>query len=147
MADVMSEIAEKMSELAGPDQLVKVIPFLALTAATKIKEAEAGKALKVRSLKLERGKKKLKEGVRALRGMEVQVKKNHMHRRKGAAITNAQHEEARVAVYDWLGKHYDEYKRKKATHGTMAEEIERHVARDYGTILKDITAWKKIRKR
>jgi len=61
--------------------------------------------------------------------------------RKGAAITNAPHDEARSKVYAWLDSNY----RPGHKHSDMAVLIEKEVAREYDTVLKDITNWKKLR--
>jgi len=61
--------------------------------------------------------------------------------RKGAEITNAPHDEARSKVYAWLDSNY----RPGYKHSDMAVLIEKEVTREYDTVLKDITNWKKLR--
>jgi len=67
--------------------------------------------------------------------------------RAGAAATNARAAEHRAAVHAWLDKHYDEQQALGARHTDMAAALEKLVLREHETILKDITAWKKKRKR
>lgn len=57
----------------------------------------------------------------------------------GADAANAQHKTNQKLVFEWLdANHCPGYK-----HADMAAEIEKLVPREYDTILKDITAWKK----
>ena len=59
-----------------------------------------------------------------------------------ARTTNAKHKRHQQEVYDWLeANHHPGYK-----HADMAAEIEKLVPREYDTILKDITAWKRLKK-
>ena len=61
----------------------------------------------------------------------------------GADAANVQHKTNQRLVSEWLDANY----RPGYKHADMAAEIEKLVAREYDTILKDITAWKKKRKR
>ncbi len=63
--------------------------------------------------------------------------------RRAADATNARHKTNRDQVFQWLEANY----RPGYKHADMAVEIEKLVPREYDTILKDISAWKKTRKR
>ncbi len=62
--------------------------------------------------------------------------------RAGAESTNSKHKTHQDAVFDWLDTNY----RPGYKHADMAAEIEKLVPREYDTILKDITAWKRPQK-
>lgn len=59
--------------------------------------------------------------------------------RKAADAANAPHKANQEAVFEWLEANY----RPGYKHADMAAEIEKLVEREYDTILKDITTWKK----
>lgn len=61
----------------------------------------------------------------------------------GAEKSNKKHADRQTDVFSWLDEHYTTDQK----HKDMAELIEKLVPREYDTILKDITAWKKMRKR
>lgn len=63
--------------------------------------------------------------------------------RSGAESANAAHKANRDAVFEWLEKNF----RPARSSEEMAAEMEQTIKRKFGTILKDITAWKKARKR
>lgn len=59
----------------------------------------------------------------------------------GAHKSNAPHKEAQEKVFKWLDENYKPGRK----HSDMAELLEKEVPREYDTLLKDITAWKKKR--
>ncbi|MPM75278.1 hypothetical protein SDC9_122270 [bioreactor metagenome] len=57
----------------------------------------------------------------------------------GSSVTSAKYEAERAFVYEWLDKNF----KHGAKHSDLALQLEKLVPREYDTILKDITAWKK----
>lgn len=89
---------------------------------------------------LEKQSKMHISGREFIRGKFADIRHKTLSRgRKAADAANAPHKANQEAVFEWLETNY----RPGYKHADMAAEIEKLVEREYDTILKDITAWKK----